>query len=386
MAIIFKNVKVLTPFEQVDSCVVVQGGRIADVCAHVAPAPGDTVIDGRGMYLSPGFIDLHIHGGGGVSAMEGTEDAIIQMGDAHAAYGTTSFLPTALSMPIPDMTKMAQAVQDAMASERCKANILGLHLEGPCLSKAQSGAQAPETLLVPSQADLSPLLRYRPILRMMGIAPELDGAFPLARRLADQGTVVSIAHSDATYDQAEASIRHGFSDVTHLYSGCSGVVRKNAYRVPGVVEAGLNLPELTVQVIADGRHLPLSLLSLIYRCKGADGMYAVTDGLEFSAYAMAEGTIVMQKNGVPALYEDGVMKLTDRSAFAGSAATMNRLVHTLWAAGISLPHAVRMATENPARRVGAAQKGRVEKGFDADLVLFDEDINVKMVMVRGKLL
>jgi len=284
------------------------------------------------------------------------------------------------------MAKMAEAVRLAMASGRCRANILGLHLEGPCLSKAQCGAQAPDTLLVPAQADLSPLLCYQPILRMMGIAPELEGALPLARRLADQGTVASIAHSDATYEQVEEAIRHGFSDVTHLYSACSSVVRKNAYRVPGVVEAGLNLEDLTVQVIADGCHLPLSLLSLIYRCKGQDGMYAVTDGLECSAHAMAEGTVYTQKNGVHTLYEDGVMKLVDRSAFAGSASTMNRLVYTLREAGIPLLHAIRMVTENPAKRIGVARKGRVEEGYDADLVLFDEAIQVKMCMVGGRVL
>jgi N-acetylglucosamine-6-phosphate deacetylase len=224
---------------------------------------------------------------------------------------------------------------------------------------------------------------FLPHMRMMGIAPELPGASELAEKLSAAGVVVSIAHSDATYDDIKDAVRRGFSDVTHIYSGCSTVVRRDAFRVSGVVEAGLEMDELTVQAIADGRHLPPELLRLIYRAKGADGMYAITDALEFAASRIDEGAAYTQLNGMSVLYEDGVMKLPDRSAFAGSVATMSRAVNVLVGAGIALTDAVRMATGTPATRIGALHKGRVASGYDADLILFDDDINVRLCMVAG---
>lgn len=384
MRTIFQNVKILTPFRQQAGVVVVQGRHIQAVCGHAEPAAGDAVIDGGGLYLAPGFIDLHVHGGGGHSVMAGTREAIVGMAQAHLAMGTTSLLPTTFSAPLPQLVAAAQAVSDAIAEGVCRANILGLHLEGPCLSAAQAGAQPPGALLIPAHADLSPLMAYLPILRMMGIAPELEGALVLGERLAAQGVVVSVAHSDADYDTVISAIGHGFSDVTHLYSGCSSVVRRDAFRVAGVVEAGLERDDLTVQAIADGCHLPPALLRLIYRCKGADGMYAVTDGLEYSAAPIVEGMRYRQQNGVETLYEDGVMKLADRSAFAGSVATMARLVRVLRGAGIPLTDAVRMATDTPATRIGALGKGRIAPGYDADIVLFDESIDVRLCMVSGQ--
>jgi N-acetylglucosamine-6-phosphate deacetylase len=337
------------------------------------------------MYLSPGFIDLHVHGGGGRSAMEGTAEAVIAMADAHLSYGTTSLLPTTYSMPIADIARAAQGIADAMRPGQCEANILGIHFEGPCLSAAQAGAQSKGDLLVPSRADLSPLLDFLPHIRMMGIAPELPGALALAETLSAAGVVVSIAHSDATFVEVEEAVKRGFSDVTHIYSGCSTVVRRSAFRISGVVEAGLTMNELTVQAIADGCHLPPELLRLIYRCKGADSMYAITDGLEFAASRIEEGAVYRQKSGMDVLYEDGVMKLPDRSAFAGSVATMSRTVNVLTRAGIPLRDAVRMATDTPAMRAGAIGKGRVAAGYDADLILFDDEINVKLIMVAGNI-
>lgn len=386
MKIFFTNVRVLTPFTQLDKIVIVADGRIVAVCDHAEPDEDALVVDGRGLYLSPGFIDLHVHGGGGRSVMEGTDDAIIAMTNAHARRGTTSLLPTTLSMPIADTCAAARAVVRCIGDPRLEGTILGLHLEGPCLSMQQSGAQSPDALLVPAKTDLSPLMDFIPWLGMMGVAPELDGALALGDTLAAHGVVASIAHSDATYDEAVAATRHGFSDVTHLYSGCSTVVRQNAFRVAGVVEAGLERDELTVQAIADGCHLPPALLRLIYRCKGADGMYAITDGLEFSASDVMEGLAYTQQNGMSVLYEYGVMMMPDRLAFAGSVATMNRCVRTLREAGIPLPDAVRMATATPAARIGALVKGRVVPGYDADLILFDENIDVRFCMVKGKVL
>ncbi len=386
MKTVIVGAKALLP-EGIRQCqIIVENGRILDVAEHVPFAPEDRVIRGSGLYLCPGFVDIHVHGGGGFSAMSGKAEDVIAMANAHARHGTTSILPTTLAAPIPILRAAVQGIRRA-AELPCDADILGAHLEGPCLSPAQTGAQSPDDLKIPAETDLTPLLDAWPGgVRMMGAAPELPGALALGDQLMGRGIVASIAHSNATYDQVEEALDHGYCDVTHLYSSCSGMIRVHSYRVPGVIEAGLNLDALTVQVIADGKHLPLSLLQLIYRCKGAEKIELITDGLEFAAGNLVEGTVYRQLNGVETVYEDGVMKLLSRESFAGSVATMHRCVRTMAQAGVPLIQAVRMASENPARRIGAARKGRIAPGMDADLLLMDENLDLKWVMAGGRVI
>ena len=386
MKTVIVGAKALLP-EGIRQCqIIVENGRILDVAEHVPFAPEDRVIRGSGLYLCPGFVDIHVHGGGGFSAMSGKAEDVIAMANAHARHGTTSILPTTLAAPIPILRAAVQGIRRA-AELPCDADILGAHLEGPCLSPDQTGAQSPDDLKIPAETDLTPLLDAWPGgVRMMGAAPELPGALALGDQLMGRGIVASIAHSNATYDQVEEALDHGYCDVTHLYSSCSGMIRVHSYRVPGVIEAGLNLDALTVQVIADGKHLPLSLLQLIYRCKGAEKIELITDGLEFAAGNLVEGTVYRQLNGVETVYEDGVMKLLSRESFAGSVATMHRCVRTMAQAGVPLIQAVRMASENPARRIGAARKGRIAPGMDADLLLMDENLDLKWVMAGGRVI
>ena len=223
---------------------------------------------------------------------------------------------------------------------------------------------------------------------MMGVAPELDGAFALGEKLKKNGSVVSIAHSCADYDVAVEALKHGFSDITHIYNACTSCRKEGAFRRAGTVEAGLANDEFTVQVIADLKHLPLGVLKLIYKAKGADKMYLITDGLEFSAGEIENGARVIQQNGVEAVYEDGVMLLADRSKLAGSACNSASLVRNMYKqVGVPLCDAVKMMTLTPARVIGVdGHKGRIEKGYDADIILFDEDIKVSGVMALGKII
>lgn len=384
---VFKNVKVILENEILeDALVTVENGKIAGIHKSLDITPDMEVIDGEGNYLSPGFIDLHVHGGGGYSAMTGRAQDIIEMSRAHARYGTTSILPTTLAAPIAQLKTAIDGIRAAKEICTC-SNILGAHLEGPFFSKKFSGAQNPENLIVPAETDYEDLLDYWNGIRIMGAAPETDGAMELGHALTKRGIVASIAHTAADYDTAMQAVENGYSDVTHLYNACSSCFKVGVFRVAGVVEAALVSDKLTTQVIADLRHQPVGVLKLIYKCKGSDKMYLITDGLEYSAAELEEGQTLMQENGMAFVYEDGVMKLADRSCLAGSAATSNRLVRNMYkTVGVSLCEAVKMMSYTPARVVGLGDsKGKIAEGYDADLLLFDDNIDMKMVMVMGNI-
>ena len=367
-----------------ECAVVVEGEKILYVGEHPGDLSGMRVIDGKGLYLSPGFVDIHVHGGGGFGVMDCSPDGILRMCETHLAHGTTSILPTTLAAPLSLLQKAILAVKTA--SERQDFHtILGVHLEGPFLSPAQKGAQSEDSLYPIGENTVRALLDTWDGIRMMGAAPELSGMEYLSEKLRSRGITATVAHSNATFDEVKKATALGFSDVTHLYSGCSTVTRKNGYRTAGVVEAGLALDALSVSVIADLRHLPPALLALIYKCKGPEKISLITDALEPAGTNLAEGFTYRQKNGVMTVYEDGVMKLMDRTAFAGSVATMDLAVRNMKEAlGLSMPEAVEMASETPARVVRAAGKGRIREGCDADLLLFDDTVDIRYCMCGGR--
>ena len=365
----------------------VEDGKIAGIHERLDPPENAQVIDCAGRFLSPGFVDIHVHGGGGKSAMSDKPQDIVDMCAAHASYGTTSMLPTTLAAPIPQLETALDSIRAAKEMS-VDCNILGAHLEGPFLSVKMKGAQSPENILDPPLYNSEASLDYWKGIRIIGAAPQVAGALVLWLAAKKRGKVASVAHPDATYEQAEKALEYGYSDVTHIYSACSSVIKINLFRIAGVVEAGLVHDDFTVQMIADLRHLPVGLLKLIYKCKGAEKISLITDGLEFSATDMTEGTVCVQENGVRAIYEDGVMKLADYSALAGSVATSSRLVRNMYkSAGAPLYDAVRMATATPASVAGfASTKGRLAVGYDADIILFDENIDVSFVMTNGRII
>lgn len=381
---LYKNVRVILENEIKALDVLTNGEKIAEVAENIE-CDGAEIIDGQGRFLSSGFIDLHVHGGGGYSAM-GTKDDILNMARAHAKYGTTSILPTALAAPLSQLSEVCENTRLAMRENR---NILGSHLEGPFLSVKMCGAQSTDNLFVPSETDYTGFLNsYGDTVKMMGVAPELDGAYALGEELAKRNITVSIAHSSGNYDTACEALKHGFSDITHIYNACTSCYKEGVFRKAGTVEAALSEDGFTVQAIADSVHLPIGVLRLIYKAKGADKMYLITDGLEFSAFDMNEGDEFTQKNGVKVVYEDEVMKLADRSCLAGSTANGARLVRNMYkSVGVPLCEAVKMMTVTPARVIGVnAYKGKISKGYDADIILFDDGISVSSVMINGKII
>ncbi len=383
----FKNAKVIFPDKIRECTVVTDNGKIVDICNRFDANENSRVVDCKGLYLAAGFIDVHVHGGGNKSAMSNNYSDIVEMAEAHLKHGTTSIVPTTLAAPLSKLKEAVLTVKTASEKSK-KANILGVHLEGPYISLKYKGAQSPESILNANEDPPNELFELWNKILIMGAAPECDGVLSLGDKLKERGIVASVAHSAATFEQVETAVQHGFSDVTHIYNACSSCFKTGLFRNAGVVEAGLYMNELTTQVIADLRHLPQGLLKLIYKCKGDEKMYLITDGLEFSAADIKENTVYTQENGVGAVYEDGVMKLADRSALAGSTVTLSDCVRNMYKCiGIPLYSAVKTATLTPATVCGYGDtKGKIEKNYDADLIMFDDDINIKSVITNGNII
>lgn len=377
---VFKNAKVIFP-DMIRECIVVtSNGKIIDICDSFDFSQADSTVDCGGMYLSPGFIDLHVHGGGNKSAMSESYQDIIDMAEAHLKYGTTSIVPTTLAAPVEQLKKATLTIKEASEKSK-KAHILGVHLEGPYISKKYKGAQSESNILNPDTCPPDEIFELWDKVLIMGAAPEEPGVLQLGEKLKKRGIVGSIAHSAASYEQVEEALKHGFSDVTHIYNACSSCFKIGPLRTAGVVEAGLGIDSITTQVIADLKHLPVGLLKLLYKCKGDDKMYLITDGLEYSATEIKENTVFTQENGIDVVCEGGVMLLADKSALAGSIATLRDCVRNMYkTVGVPLHSAVKMATLTPATVIGhQSSKGQIKIGCDADLIIFDDDLNIKEV-------
>ncbi len=345
----------------------------------------DEILDAEENYLAPGLIDLHLHGGNGYDFMDGTKEAIHEIAGYHSSHGITSMLATTLAGEQEETCQALRAFAE-YAPEVKTCHLLGVHLEGPYFNRNQRGAQDSAYLVNPDRKQCEKLIETG-CVRRISLAPELPGALEMGEWLAGKGILVSAGHTEADYDMIEAASKHGFDMLTHLYSGMLGVHRKGLFRYGGAVEAGLLLDNLWVEVIADGCHLPGCLLRLVHKCKGSRNMILITDamrgaGLPEGAYTRL-GSV---EKGQEAVIEDGVAKLADRSSFAGSIASGDRLIRTMREqAGVPLYEAVAMMTANPARLLGMEkQKGSLKPGMDSDFILFDENITMKAVWTGGR--
>lgn len=367
--------------------VLIEDGKI------IAAGEGDrefddaVAIDAKGDYISPGFIDIHVHGGGDHDFMDGNEEAFHRVAELHAKHGTTSILATTLTGTREEILNTLSIYESALANNTRGAQFIGVHLEGPYLAMSQRGAQDPRYIRDPLPEEYEQILAHSKHIKRWSAAPELPGAMQFGKRLQSVGILPSVAHTDALYEHVVEAIRNGYTMATHLYSAMSGVTRRNAMRFAGVIESALLMDEMDVEIIADGVHLPEALLKLVYKIKGADRIAIITDAMRGAG--MPEGISVLgnRETGLQVIIEDGVAKLPDRSSFAGSVATADRLVRTMTqVAGVSLHDTIRMITETPARIMKIAEtKGKLQKGMDADLVIFDSNVQVNITMVRGRI-
>lgn len=382
------NGTLITPYRYIrGGTLVIEDGLIRGIHERDVDVPEATELDAGGRYVSPGFIDIHVHGGGGYDFMDGTEEAFLTIAKLHAQYGTTSLVPTTLTAEKDDLLQTLDVYERAHRANHQGAAFLGIHLEGPYFALSQRGAQDPRYIRNPDPREYEEILAYSSSIVRWSAAPELEGAIPFGRRLREKGIIAAVAHTDAIYEDVLEAYENGYTLATHLYSAMSGVTRRNAFRYAGVIESAYLL-DMDVEIIADGVHLPPPLLKLVYKIKGADRTALITDAMRAAGMPEGESVLGSLKNGLNVIVEDGVAKLPDRSSFAGSVATTNRLVRQMvQLADVPLLEAVRMATTTPARIMGVdAQKGSLTVGKDADLVIFDENIVVAATIVNGRLI
>ncbi len=383
------NGQVITPYRIIPGgTVLVEGRKILAVSEYDIPVSDAQEIDARGQYVAPGFIDLHIHGGGGADFMDGDVEAFLAVAGKHVQYGTTSMVPTTLSSDTASLLDAVQLYDEAHARNTRGSEFLGIHLEGPYFAMNQRGAQDPRYIRNPDPAEYKTVLECTRSVVRWSAAPELPGSLEFGRYLKSRGILPAIAHTDAIYEEVLEALECGYTHATHLYSAMSGVTRKNAFRYAGAIESAFLLDEMTVEIIADGIHLPPPLLKLVYKIKGADKTALITDAMRAAGMPPGESILGALHNGLKVIVEDNVAKLPDRSSFAGSVATADMLVRNMvQLADVPLIDAVKMITSTPAAIMNVAdRKGSLAAGKDADIVIFDADINMDMVMVGGRLL
>lgn len=389
--IIFTNARVILSDAVLEHHYVsVKNGLIDSIGQEPVPAElteQATLVDCKGNYLSPGFIDTHCHGGGGADFMDGTTEDILTAARAHLKHGTTGICPTTLTCSDEELFAFFDAYEQAKTVTEQMPHLLGIHLEGPYFSPAQAGAQPPEYLVSPRRE------HYLEILRRAGdnivkwsVAPELPGAMELGDELASRGILALMGHSDARFDVVEEAIQHGYSQLTHFYSAMSTITRERGHRKLGLIEAGYLFDSLNIEIIADGIHLPPKLLKLIVKCKDHDHICLVTDSMRGADMPDGPSLLGSLAHGVPVIIQNGIANMPAFDSFAGSIATTDRLVRVMvQKAGLPVWDAVKMASLNPASFLGISDAyGSITPGKSADLLIFDDNINISSVYVSGE--
>jgi len=336
---------------------------------------GCEVIDAKGGYVTPGFIDLHIHGYLGKDVCDGEEESIRTISKGIIANGVTSYLPTTMTVDMSVIKKSLQVLKDLKEESKNweGSEILGAHAEGPFISESKKGAQDPKYILVP---DADFVKEYADIIKIISLAPEEDtGYFDAVREIRkDTDVVMSLGHTSADYDTAMASIANGMSHATHMFNAMTPL----AHRAPGVVTAALN-SDVSCELIVDAFHVSPALYDLVYKMKGRKLCF-ITDCLPAGGLPYGEYTL----GGNKIVYRDIVCRLEDGTV-AGSVLKLNKGIWNVYTnSTIPLWECVNCATLNPATAIGVSdKKGSIEVGKDADLVILDNEFNVLKTLKKG---
>ena len=374
------NAKILTPQGWLkDGSVIIRDNKILEVTNCDLAVVGAELIDAKGMYVVPGGVEIHAHGGGGGDFMEGTEEAFTTAINAHMKHGTTSIFPTLSSSTIPMIEAAAETCTKMMQDPN--SPVLGLHLEGHYFNLKMAGGQLPENIKNPDPTEYIPLVEKWNCIKRWDAAPELPGAMQFAKYITGKGILASVGHTQAEYEDIRVAWESGYTHATHFYNAMPGFHKRREYKYEGSVESIYLIDDFTVEVVADGIHVPPTILRMVYKIKGVERTCVITDAL---ACAASDSQVAFDPR---VIIEDGVCKLSDRSALAGSVATMDRLIRTLvQKAEIPLEDAIRMASETPAKIMNVYdRKGSLQRGKDADLMILDDKLDIRGVWAMGKL-
>lgn len=377
-SLLIKNARLVLPAGVINAGgALCRDGKIAALGTGDVPSNAAEVIDGRGLTLMPGFIDLHVHGGAGCEAMDATRDALQTMARFYASHGVTSFLATTWTDSRERITAALKAIAEAQGQQPDGATLLGAHVEGPFLNPARCGAQNTSYI---RRAERDEVLAWLDlgVVKLMALAPEYPENHWLIEECAKRGITVSAAHTAATYDEMRHAVSLGLTQATHTYNAMTGL----HHREPGTLGAAMILPEIYCELIADNIHVHPAAMAILAKVKGPERIILITDairgaGMAAGEYQIDERTVVVR---------DGAVRLPD-GTLAGSILTMElALQNYIQATGQSLALAWKAASLNAARSIGIAdRKGSLEPGKDADLVLLDDNFKVRMTVAEGRI-
>lgn len=364
----------------------IEGERIEEIAHSLSPKEGEEIIECEGNLVLPGVVDLHTHGSGGYDFMDGDEECVTKASQSLLYHGTTTCLPTSLTSSDEDLFLFFDNVKKAQ-KENKGARIPGVHLEGPYFSDSMRGAQDPRFIITPTPSHyLKVIEKGGDLIKRWTIAPELDGAMECIKYLKKEGVVISGGHTYGDYDTISEAYDNGMTMLTHFYSGMSTIKRVGGFRVLGAVEAGYLIDQLTIELIADGMHLPPELLKMIFKMKDISHITACSDSMRGAGMGDGPSILGPKNNGTDVIIEGGIAKMPDRSCFAGSVATGERLIKTLLGImGMEPSKAAFILSLNPSSIIGLDREiGSIKAGKYADLLVLDKNYEIKRVILNGK--
>jgi N-acetylglucosamine-6-phosphate deacetylase len=372
---LIKNCNIIYLNKIENGSILIKDGKIKEI--NPITCSDENIFDAHGLYISPGFIDVHIHGAGGFDTMDGTDEAINAIAKTIVKHGTTAFTPTTMTVSIEAIQKSMRVIKKLKQDGSEGAHVLGAHLEGPFISPEAIGAQNPNYLLPPSISAYNEMVRdCEDAVVSITLAPEVDGAKELIKYLSGKGIVCSLGHTKATYEEAMEAIKCGACHSTHLYNAMTPLNHRN----PGVVGATFD-SDITTETISDGIHISYPALRIAYKQKSTDKVLLITDAM--MACSMPDGEYSL--GGQSVTVANGAARLNNGS-LAGSVLTLAKAVRNVYKnSNLPLYEIIKMASYNGAKHCKVHDhKGQIKEGYDADLILFDDDINIKRVFILGK--